>query len=306
MNNIRLIKNTIIDKKKWDLCVEGSVNRTHYALSWYLDIVADKWDAVVYGDYELIFPVTYKNLIPFISTVKIIYQPMFCQQLGFFSNDIDLINDEKILKQILSLVKKKYFSFGYSFNNFNSESIKSNFFSSNFKEVSKKTNLILNLFDNYKNLHVKYSDNTKRNLKKTILLDFRKSNDNLIFLNFYKKNVPSAANLKSKHFNKIYKLLENLKKRGNSEIILAYEKDILVAVICIVKIFDTHTLLFNASIRLPKNKNYMARLIDFYIKKYSGTKNILDFEGSSLAGVKRFYQGFGAIEKNYINVSKFR
>ena len=109
MNNIRLIKNTVIDKKKWDLCIEGSVNRTHYALSWYLDIVADKWDAVVYGDYELIFPVTYKNLIPFISTVKIIYQPMFCQQLGFFSNDIDLINDEKILKKILSLVKKKIF-----------------------------------------------------------------------------------------------------------------------------------------------------------------------------------------------------
>ena len=111
MNNIRFIKNTIIDKIKWDLCIEGSVNRTHYALSWYLDIVADKWDAVVYGDYELIFPVTYKNLVPFISTVKIIYQPMFCQQLGFFSNDIDLINDEKILKQMLSLVKKKYSSF---------------------------------------------------------------------------------------------------------------------------------------------------------------------------------------------------
>ena len=84
MNSIRFIKNNIIDKKKWDLCVEGSVNRTHYALSWYLDIVADKWDAVVYGDYELIFPVTYKNIIPFIPAIKIISQPMFCQQLGFF------------------------------------------------------------------------------------------------------------------------------------------------------------------------------------------------------------------------------
>lgn len=305
MNNIRLVKNTIIDKKKWDLCIESSLNRTHYALSWYLDIVADKWDAVVYGDYELIFPIAHKNLIPFISNVKIIYQPMFCQQLGFFSNDIELINDEKILKQIISFIKKKYFSANYSFNNFNSESIKLNFFSSNFKQVSKKTNLILNLFDNYKNLHAKYSDNTKRNLKKTILLDFRKTNDSRVFLNFYKKNVPLASNLKAKHFNKIYKLLENFKKRGNSEIILAYENDNLVGVICIVKNFDTHTLLFNASIRVSKNKNYMVKLIDFYIKKYSGTKNILDFEGSSIAGVKRFYKGFGAIEKNYINVSKF-
>ena len=306
MNSIRFIKNNIIDKKKWDLCVEGSVNRTHYALSWYLDIVADKWDAVVYGDYELIFPVTYKNIIPFIPAIKIISQPMFCQQLGFFSNNAELISDRKILIQIINLIKKKYFSVSYSFNNFNSESIKLNFFSSNFKHVSKKTNLILNLYDNYNNLYVKYSNNTKRNLKKIFLLEFRKTNDNSIFLNFYKKNIPLAANLKTKHFNRINKLLENFKDRGNSEIILAYDNDILVAVICVVKIFNTHTLLFNASVRASQNKNYMLRLIDFYIKKYSGTKNILDFEGSSLAGVRRFYQGFGAIEKNYINVSKFR
>ena len=170
----------------------------------------------------------------------------------------------------------------------------------------KKTNLILNLFDNYNNLYVKYSNNTKRNLKKIFLLEFRKTNDNSIFLNFYKKNIPLAANLKTKHFNRINKLLENFKNRGNSEIILAYDNDILVAAICVVKIFNTHTLLFNVSVRASNNKNYMLRLIDFYIKKYSGTKNILDFEGSSLAGVRRFYQGFGAIEKNYINVSKFR
>lgn len=305
MNNIKFVKNNIIDKKKWDLCVEASVNRTHYALSWYLDIVADKWDAVVYGDYELIFPITYRNLIPLISTVKIIRQPMFCQQLGFFSNNVELINDEKILSQIVNLIKKKYFSASYSFNNFNSESIKLNFFSSNFKHVTKKTNLILNLSDNYNNLYDKYSNNTKRNLKNFFLLDFRKTNDYSIFLNFYKKNIPLAAKLKTKHFNIINKLLENFKITGNSEIILAYDKDILVAVICIVKIFDTHTLLFNASVRSYQNKNYMLRLIDFYIKKYSGTKNILDFEGSSLPGVSRFYKGFGAIEKNYINVSKF-
>ena len=106
MNSIRFIKNNIIDKKKWDLCVEGSVNRTHYVLSWYLDIVADKWDAVVYGDYELIFPVTYKNLIPFIPAIKIISQPMFCQQLGFFSNNAELMSDGKILNQIINLIKK--------------------------------------------------------------------------------------------------------------------------------------------------------------------------------------------------------
>ena len=61
---------------------------------------------------------------------------------------------------------------------------------------------------------------------------------------------------------------------------------------------NSHILLFNISNK-NNRMNVMAYLIDFYIKKHSCKKEVLDFEGSNISGVKRFYQGFGAIENNY-------
>ena len=47
----------------------------------------------------------------------------------------------------------------------------------------------------------------------------------------------------------------------------------------------------------------MTYLINFYIKHNSSKKECLDFEGSNILGVKRFYEGFGAVEKNYLHVT---
>ena len=48
----------------------------------------------------------------------------------------------------------------------------------------------------------------------------------------------------------------------------------------------------------------MTIIIDHYIKMNVQKKKILDFEGSNIPGLKRFYQGFGAVEKNYIHIIK--
>ena len=48
----------------------------------------------------------------------------------------------------------------------------------------------------------------------------------------------------------------------------------------------------------------MTHLINDYILTHASKNEVLDFEGSSLLGVKRFYKGFGAIEKNYIYINQ--
>ena len=50
--------------------------------------------------------------------------------------------------------------------------------------------------------------------------------------------------------------------------------------------------------------NTMTVIIDYYIKMNVQKKKILDFEGSNIPGLKRFYQGFGAVEKNYMHIIK--
>ena len=53
---INYIEHKDIDFKKWDSCVANSLNRLIYGFSWYLDVVCNDWDALVYNDYEAVFP----------------------------------------------------------------------------------------------------------------------------------------------------------------------------------------------------------------------------------------------------------
>ena len=48
----------------------------------------------------------------------------------------------------------------------------------------------------------------------------------------------------------------------------------------------------------------MTFLIDWYIKKNSHSDRTLDFEGSNILGVRRFYMGFGAKEHPYYLLKK--
>ena len=43
----------------------------------------------------------------------------------------------------------------------------------------------------------------------------------------------------------------------------------------------------------------MFLLIDTVIRNYAGTRFTLDFEGSEIEGVRRFYEGFGAVGTPY-------
>ena len=78
---IAFLKNKEIDRGKWDRCIENSCNGTLYAMSWYLDAVAENWDALITGDYETVFLITYIKRLG----INILYTPDCIQQLGIFS-----------------------------------------------------------------------------------------------------------------------------------------------------------------------------------------------------------------------------
>jgi hypothetical protein len=82
MNTLIFHKNKTIDRKKWDDCIANSHNSLLYAYAWYLDIVAENWDAIVLGDYDAVMPLPYNRKL---FGLKQVYQPFFAQQLGVFS-----------------------------------------------------------------------------------------------------------------------------------------------------------------------------------------------------------------------------
>ena len=79
---IQYLKNKEIDFKKYDACIEAAINSRIYAYSWYLNIVADNWDALVLNDYEAVMPLPWRQKY----FIKYIYPPAWTQQLGVFSS----------------------------------------------------------------------------------------------------------------------------------------------------------------------------------------------------------------------------
>ena len=92
--DIRYVKYADIDKSLWDKAIEKASNGLPYAYSWYLDVMAGRWDALIAGDYLYIMPLPYnKKLLG----VRQVYQPHFTQQLGVFgansaSTELSLIH----------------------------------------------------------------------------------------------------------------------------------------------------------------------------------------------------------------------
>ncbi len=96
--DIHLIKNTDIDKTKWNSCVHYANNGNVFGYKWFLDHVAKDWDGLVEGDYESVFPLVWrKGLLG----GKELHQPPLMRELGLYSiNALSLKRVENFLNAI--------------------------------------------------------------------------------------------------------------------------------------------------------------------------------------------------------------
>jgi len=303
MRKIKFLCNKEINRIKWDDCIQSSVNSKIYAFSWYLDIVSDTWDCLVYGNYDLVFPIVVKKNILF----NKITHPLFCQQLGPFSSSSSLLKDPKIYADIITFLDKNYKNFEFAINHDCAQMFKARIESkhANIKYVDR-INLELNLSKDYRVIFNNYSNNTKRHLKKNQDCNFsiRLMNDLDTFMNILKQYVGDKANLKSNHYSVIRDLISISLDQGLGYLSALYNhKKEVLAISFILTHQNRDILLFNASTKLIEF-NAMTVLVDDYIQKECLKNKVLDFEGSNIPGVKRFYKGFGALERNYINIQK--
>lgn len=275
---IQYLKHNEIDKTKWDACISEASNSLVYAESWYLDIVSPNWEALVADDYDYVMPLPLKRKFG----VPYLVQPPLTQQLGVFSSfEIDQ-------KTISSFIRKNpYFSYHLHLNYKNS-----------FKEASILPNYVLNLKPSYHETQKHYSKNTKRNLKNA-------SNHNIHtteieydhFLSFY-HSVEKTFVAPKKN------LVNNFIQEGSHKNVLklygAYnEKDEMLAALCLLLSAKRLIYLLPVSNEQGKEVSAMFKIIDDIILKNAESDATLDFEGSRIDGIARFYRGFGAELQTY-------
>jgi hypothetical protein len=283
---IKYLNNAQIDKDSWDSCIKNSYNSLIYGYSWYLDSLADNWDAIVVGNYDAVFPLPFRKKMG----ICYLYQPFFMQQLGLFPRkDINISIDE-----VLDAIPQKFKYWDLQING----SFKSTKYS-----LEDKTTLHIDLSDPYETIKSRYSKDAIKNIRKAnasnwelctnnnidlVLNDYKKAygelNHNILELDYDNLTQALTIATKQKMVN-AYSLIDENKERMGSAIFLK----------------SNNAIHYIMGAPTEKGRKISAThvLIDLILKENSGTNAIFDFEGSEIPSVANFYKKFGVKKYTY-------
>lgn len=283
---IRHLAHKSIDKEKWDQVISAATNGLIYAKSWYLDIVSPNWEALVSENYTYVFPIPIKRKYK----LPYIVQPHLAQQLGIFSN-------QSITVDIIRLFIQKLPSYSYELN-LNEHNL--------LPGLNGEPNYILNLSKSYKELANSYSKNTIRNIDKAQKLKLKIIDEISLdsFISFYQETSKTYKAIDAECLEKLI-----LAGKQHTEIKLCgvfNASDEMIAALCYTEFKQRITYLVPVSNEMGKKEFAMFYLVDEIIRKEAAKDKLLDFEGSKIEGVARFYKGFGAKNHPYYILKKLR
>ena len=293
---IVFINNKDIDRIKWDQCIALSPFGIVYAMSWYLDRICTHWDALVLGDYQYVMPLVNNRKYG----IRYIYQPFFTQQLGVFSS---IPTSPEIIDQFLDAIPEQFRLTEMNLNLGNSPT------SGNFS-FRQNTTYHLNLRPDVVEIRNTFKTNTTRNIQKAIQekIQIRPVSDIVQFLQFTAENLRlKSPEIKSGHYTALQKVISFALANQSGELLGAWdsENNLLASVFFVVS-NQTVIYLAASSNQSGTEKRAMFLLIDTFIGQNAGKNLTLDFEGSNIPGVARFYAGFGAQPKTYYSVYQNR
>jgi hypothetical protein len=283
MEEIKLLHNSKIDIDEWDKTITASINSRIYAESWYLDSVAPDWQGLIYGNYKYVMPVAIKKKMG----INYAFQPLFSQQLGVFPPPEPNIFDF-FLKELAS--KVPYYNIG--FNSLNKLPQKE-------KSIEWRKNHILLLDKPYDELTRAYSAHTRRHLRKakkncSIAISVQPSE----YINLKSQNCNSGFS--KEHLSKLKLLINKTTQRGRGKIYGAYNKHNELCAAAFF-IFDEKRAYYLNSVSNNEGKKLqsMYAIVDKFIFENAESSLVVDFEGSTIDGIARFFKGFGASPEKY-------
>lgn len=278
------LKNHEINRNKWDQCVNESNYPYVFIHSSILDIISPKWEALIFNDYQIIFPLTIKRKWG----IRYLCNPFYVQQLGLVcckanSNLITLQITDK-LKSLFPLVDI----------NFNSN----NAFDTNLKELSWRKNYCLELHQSYTSLFSNYKGNCRRNtrLARKQELEIKMNADVVPIVELFKNNqAKKYVQFGEKQLHDFIRLFALVNKHAEATCITCYNMEnelIAGAVFFIYK--NRIAYVFSGMSQEGRSLSAMYLIFEALISKYALHPFILDFQGGNSPGMASFYAGFGA------------
>lgn len=280
-----------IDLKKYDSCVQRDQSSLPYAHSWYLNAVCEQWDCLVLDDYQAVWPLPFRKK----AGLKYYFRPFGIQQLGIYSRAA--LNDEIIAAFISEMARQVRFADIYL--NEGQTLLSS---SKTDWVLQEQRNQKLSISGSYQGIYENFSQNLKRKLKKTAKanLELFEHDGPQVILDLFKEHKGQELKLNPTFYRDIKQLLFLLMHKGLAKVYTVYGgPNQLLAGAVFIHYNKRSIFLFSANSPLGKELNAMAYLINEYLIYHSGKFDYLDFEGSNLEGLGRFYSSFGADDYSY-------
>lgn len=298
MMNIHFVEHSKIDPIKWDNAIMQSPSPLIYGFFDYLNAISEnQWDALIYKDYEAVFPLPFKKKLGF----KYLVQPVFCQQLGAFGKNTNIRTSD-----FLRAIPKRFFSVRIQLNPYfddvetinkiwdkNSHGIKM----SDEKRLSLKTNMTLDL-----SKPLEYNKDCRKNLSRLSELPIEYQINSIsikeaiaTYREAWGKQNPAIGDHQ-------YALFSNACSGKISFTVSAVHKntgELLGAAIFLMTPENTRRSLHYLCAGPTESGRaigIMHGIINFVLQKYQGSNILFDFEGSSIESVASFYKKFGATE----------
>jgi len=285
--DIQYLHHHEINKKKWDDVISASGNGLIYAYSFYLDQMAEHWDALVLNDYDAVMPLTWNKKLG----IYYLYQPAFSACLGVFGQQVN----GAMVDRFVESVPSKFRLIEISLN-------AGNVFNGQANKFIPAANYVLSLNKSYPELYSGFRENHQRNIQKSL----QSGNvvhkgiliDEVIELNKQQmKKVASVADKDYDHLRKVYEFLCKQDKAVTYGILSSQNK-----VLSSCAFFFSHNRAYYILVgNDPEGRNTGAShaLINAFVMDHAGQNLLLDFEGSDIESLALFYAGFGSIKETY-------
>jgi hypothetical protein len=291
---IRYIRHKDINFSLWDRCINNSLNGMVYANSWYLDIVAESWDALVEDDYRSVMPLIYQKRYIY----KKLFTPFLSHQLGIFS--MKPLTAEKI-EMFLDDIPVQFRKINICLNRQNSQTIK------NCIDCKPLKSYELDLIVPYEKKMGLYSPgvNSGLSIVRERKLSITKSTSLAEFLGFimrYEKNLPQNILL-----NPIQQIMSLLISTGKGEIFSVYgSANNLISVACFVRSNQNVILLYALSNLQGEEEKANYMILDTFLQNYSSRNVTLSIDHLDNCWNDELYRDFDALESYYLCYRKNR
>ncbi len=266
--DIKILSFEEIDSKKWDKCIDSSLNGTLFGHSWYLNLVCENWSALVLDDYETIMPLPLGTMF----NNPAVISPCLAPQLGVFSPRLPA---PEIIDAFLSLLRSrfKYIRLGLN---------KYNLISDETFKIKTARSYNLDLIHPHSKLFQSYSRETKQSIetglanKITVMsgVPFHE------FIRFYQSlcNDSSKVNQES-FYNTLRRVISFSILHRFGELYGAYSaENNLTAAAFIIRTSQRIVLLLSALQYDSSGISAFSILLDHLLKQYAEKKLTIDFE----------------------------